>query len=369
MLKLSDSETVGLLVIGGSLDGKDRQQIDELEFHDLKANGQVQLRSNDILKKLHGARARFASFLYINFVHFHGDKNAFAGNTFEGGVELTDCVIDRHLSFSYSTFLGVFTFQKNRIDQADLYFTGCHIRENFWFGQHHQAESTAFSGKLSLLAATVSANSIVGIFRLNESAQLAGELLLKDMLIKGLLDIRYVNVRNLQMQGAVVPGNVQEDGSVTGAVKDRGTARLLKNEAKKINNQIGGLSYYRKEVQAHARELRWRNWEDRLLLLLNQISNNYGTSWSRGVLFTLLSGLLCFTAFWLCAENSLVSQQPANFWATYINFIWLPSGLQGLLDTTGRLHGGIAGVCFFLLGKVLIAYGIYQTIAAFRKYL
>jgi len=56
-------------------------------------------------------------------------------------------------------------------------------------------------------------------------------------------------------------------------------------------------------------------------------------------------------------------------WSGFLQYIWLPNGLDGLINLNHLINGGWVGALFFLAGKVLVAYGVYQTIAAFRKYL
>jgi hypothetical protein len=368
-LDLSDSQISGSLVVAGSIDGTEKQEIDEFQFHDFAVKGQFQLRSNIIFQRLNGARAKFSSSVFINFVELHGDKNSFNANKFDQVVEMTDCHIEKHISFSYSTFQANFNVQKNTFERADLYFTGCHFHSNVFIGQHHLIDGIHFEGKLGFLNATIGPDSIVGIFGFNNARHQRGEFIFNNALIKGLLDIRNVFAKEVTFDGTVVPGNVQENGSIASAVYDRSTARLLKNEARKINNQIAGLTYYKKEVQAHARSLSWRQMDDRLMLWLNKLSNNYGTSWSRGVVFTLLSSVIFYSAFYVCWFSFNALGKSDLYWTGLINYFWLPSGLEGLIDNHNNIHGGWLGAIFFILGKVLIAYGIYQTVSAFRKYL
>jgi hypothetical protein len=120
------------------------------------------------------------------------------------------------------------------------------------------------------------------------------------------------------------------------------------------------------------------NISDRLILFLNKQSNNYGQDWTRGVVFTLSTGLMFYVGFVLCRDGVALSfNTPYNFilndnsfWAGFINYIWLPNGFNNLIGDNGKsISSGFIGTLSFLIGKVLIAYGIYQTIAAFRKFI
>ncbi len=63
------------------------------------------------------------------------------------------------------------------------------------------------------------------------------------------------------------------------------------------------------------------------------------------------------------------------FGGNFIKYIWLFNGIDDLIqflklpshtlsDSLIRLLGSIC----YIIGKVLVAYGIFQTISAFRKY-
>ncbi|MBP4137256.1 hypothetical protein [Flavobacterium geliluteum] len=100
---------------------------------------------------------------------------------------------------------------------------------------------------------------------------------------------------------------------------------------------------------------------DSILLFLNLLSNNNGRSWFQGIIFTLLVGLLFFT-FYLktiginfgmddCYQDYILfmTSFPKLSLASYYNDSWETQFI-------------------IWLSRIFISYGIYQTIAAFRKY-
>ena len=75
-----------------------------------------------------------------------------------------------------------------------------------------------------------------------------------------------------------------------------------------------------------------------------------------------------FGFFWKDDWNFLWNDK--QFWSGFINFFWLPTGFNELVSQKSKdVNGGEWGALFFILGKIIIAYGIYQTVAAFRKYI
>ena len=73
-----------------------------------------------------------------------------------------------------------------------------------------------------------------------------------------------------------------------------------------------------------------------------------------------------FGFFWEDGRNFLYND--ASFWAGVANFFWLPAGFNEL-TRNGQVQGRIFCRVFICHGKDPDRYGIYQTAAAFRKYI
>ncbi|MGN6178811.1 MAG: hypothetical protein ACTHNW_06500, partial [Mucilaginibacter sp.] len=226
-----------------------------------------------------------------------------------------------------------------------------------------------FEGQLSFKGAIFESGSILRIFRINANSPGKGIIDFRNALVKGLIDIRQVALEKISFEGAVVTGNIQDNGSISSAIEDVASARLLKHESRKINNHLSALRYYQLEMHLYAKTLNWKR-GDWYILGLNRLSNQFGLSWTRAVVFTLSSALLCYTLF-TCFAHGLYQVTVDQYFAGLINYFWLPMGFNELVDPQHPVHvtGGFAGALFFILGKILIAYGIYQTIAAFRKHI
>mgnify|MGYP001396096755 CR=1 FL=1 len=149
--------------------------------------------------------------------------------------------------------------------------------------------------------------------------------------------------------------------------------RQLKYCAEDNKDKIQALIFKAYEIDAYQHTLSWKkDFPDLLMLWLNKISNNHGLSWNRGLLFTILCGLLFYLIFYVCYDDLSYRMY---FWGNFIKYIWLFNGIDDLIqflklpshtlgDSLIRLLGSIC----YIIGKILVAYGIFQTISAFRKY-
>ncbi|MBO6881443.1 hypothetical protein, partial [Winogradskyella sp.] len=102
---------------------------------------------------------------------------------------------------------------------------------------------------------------------------------------------------------------------------------------------------------------------DKILLFLNLISNNHGRSWFRGVLFTLLVALLCFYGYMSVLK---VDYTITYFFKNYIIFISSFPKLE--IDSYSNIPKTWDLSFIIWISRMFISYGIYQTVAAFRKY-
>lgn len=135
----------------------------------------------------------------------------------------------------------------------------------------------------------------------------------------------------------------------------------LKKASANKGDTDASIKYQALEYKYLKREKRFLSF-DKVLLSLNQISNNFGQSWSRGVFFTLFTGLLFFKIYTLVNglnyENNL-------FWSNYIIYIssFPKLELENVPDTINWQSSLVVW-----LSRIFISYGIFQTISAFRKY-
>ena len=105
----------------------------------------------------------------------------------------------------------------------------------------------------------------------------------------------------------------------------------------------------------------------KLSLFLNKVSNNYGLSWARGVAFTFIVGLLFFHLVVIFTQEYKLS---FNLCLTGPFFKFLNPlrhfEVTDIFSSKATVSG--AGYVSHFFGRIMISYGYYQTIQAFRKY-
>ena len=83
----------------------------------------------------------------------------------------------------------------------------------------------------------------------------------------------------------------------------RETYRIIKDNSYKQNNKIEALEFSKREMLVYERELKSvssKSNNDKLLLLANKVSNNFGTNWLRGILFTASTGIITYLLMLCC---------------------------------------------------------------------
>lgn len=149
---------------------------------------------------------------------------------------------------------------------------------------------------------------------------------------------------------------------------NREVARTLKNEAYKRNNNILGTEYKVLEMDEYRKEVaNFKTLGTYFLLSLNKWSNNYGISWVRGIFFILICWVIFFSLFVQFRDGfggHFIWNDPAYI-KEAISYLWLLDGINEISKC--EIVNWPMAVCF-VLGKILIAYGIYQTISAFRRF-
>ena len=102
---------------------------------------------------------------------------------------------------------------------------------------------------------------------------------------------------------------------------------------------------------------------DKLLLILNKISNNHGKSWIRGIFFTIVISYVFYNIYMILMDVKFDLDDNLKDFVVFIS-----SFPKLSLDKYSEFNNIWNVSLIIWLSRIFISYGIYQTIAAFRKY-
>lgn len=145
--------------------------------------------------------------------------------------------------------------------------------------------------------------------------------------------------------------------------------RLGYGQLKKVFENRGDIiaskKYYSLEMNVLYHNNNWfMDFNEKLLLWLNKVSNNYSSNWLRGILFTLVVTHVFFGAY--AASMGYYIQFSSSGYQNYYKIFKFFSIVSDFELLSG--YPNIWSYIWCLVGRIFIAFGIYQTIAAFRKH-
>lgn len=147
--------------------------------------------------------------------------------------------------------------------------------------------------------------------------------------------------------------------------KSRENLKSVYNQLKQIAKRKGDIHTAYKYQSLEYKQLLFskRFGFDSILLFLNWISNGNGKSWSRGILFTLT---IAFFFYWSYLSVLGRTLNANDWWKEYVLFI--SSFPKLTLEKYAYANSEWLVSLIIWLARIFISYGIYQTVAAFRKY-
>lgn len=215
---------------------------------------------------------------------------------------------------------------------------------------------------------------ILGVFSIKDSY--ISEMQMRDSSIIGSVVLKS-QIENIDLTNSAPSGRIVTNSNYCINPKNRETANILRHEKEKEGDIILALQYREMEMKLYNEDLsnlpikkRVKKIEEYIIVKLNFLSNNYGQSWVRGVIFTgvaavvstvilqFIIGKISFTGTF--SDFILIK---STFWKEALLFLWLPSTSLESIYNHGLLY-----LIIYILGKILIAYGIIQTVLSFRKY-
>ena len=288
----------------------------------------------------------------------------YLGDSKINGMHIDNVTLDNTLFFNTCSLDGIITTVKeedapnNRI--KEVVFHSCEVK-----GQYHIE------------------NSDIGYFTFNFSnVGESGRLRLSQCMIQqfvagcssvfGQMDLTKNAISEICLEGTCIQGYLNFQSNKVKEYTDRQTLCLLKNESIKVNDEVSAQQLYAKEMQHLLSDKSVSLW-DKASLWLNKTFSKYGESWARAIMVTILLSLV-FTLLMLG-----LGSEKYKFDVTG-EFIGVGAFVTVLLDsinvfsiplfsdTIKEYDLNVFGQILYYVIKVIVAYGSYQFVVAFRKY-
>lgn len=156
--------------------------------------------------------------------------------------------------------------------------------------------------------------------------------------------------------------------------------RIANSQLKKLHEQQGDMvaanEYFANEMNAYYESLCWRrNFWEKSPLFLNKYSSNHGQSWSIGLLTTIAISTFFYVAFVVSIGYQTADPREPEAMKSFFKLAsYFPDFINPLhkLDTFDELQTKptFSPATRFIdaIGRIVMAYFVYQLIQAFRKH-
>lgn len=190
--------------------------------------------------------------------------------------------------------------------------------------------------------------------------------------IEGRMDFRGGTVSTLDLEESHIPGYFDFVGNEVKQYKNRETLRLLKNEALKVNDEVAAIHLYALEMQMLLDDKGVSFW-DKLSLRFNKLFSNFGENWLKALGTTLLFSVV-LTLFMLGFGSGKFGLDYAGEFIGVGAFVTIlldsinVFSIPLFSDTVKAYDLNVLGQILYFLIKVVVAYGTYLFVVAFRKH-
>ncbi len=330
------------------------------------------------------AGKKFSRIQFKNW-KFNGDVN-FSGSIFEKGISFENVIFEKNVDFTDTHFQGKTRFYRAKFKgQTTFYNTKFDDLADFW--------RTEFLNKVIFYKCDFSGTTVFPITKFHENvlftySTIPEIMFFRDTTFKKGFDLSLavisgqIGLFNLNLSNyddipdtedeEIYENYVATEGIIT-RKNQRETYRIIKNQLKSQNNNIDALHYYALESEVYYKQLKnqWYNKLDNWSVFgLNRLSNKYGQSWVRAVIFTLLVALTFFyftivntTAYDVGINSTTITVISANT-KSFFEFL-LPTHSVNFIENK---EPDSLSYFFDFLGRIFISYGIYQIVQAFRRF-
>ena len=288
----------------------------------------------------------------------------YIGDSKINGMHVDKVMLDSTLCFSSCVLDGIITSVKGeegpRNTIREVEFHGCELK-----GQYHIENSDI--EKFSFSFSNVSESG-----RLRLSQCMVVELVAGCSTVSGQMDVTENIISEVCLEGTCIQGLLNFQGNTIKKYSDRQTLCLLKNEARKVNDDVAATQLYAKEMRLLLADKSISLW-DKISLWFSRLFSGFGENWIQALLVTFVLSVVLTLAMLGLGSTKYGFDLTGEF-------IGIKSFISILLDSlnvfsiplfrdTIEEYGlNIWGQILYFVIKLVVAYGSYQFVVAFRKY-
>jgi len=268
-----------------------------------------------------------------NFERLSVKEGAFFNANFDTSY-FNNSFFGRNTTFNDCEFSSTVSFKNCRV-KNEMNFQVCNFKKHVFFSnaefQYFSISDTTFEARVSFLGMEVE-NINTHLVNFNRIAHF-DEIKIKDILSC-----------------------------------NRKTLRTIKQELYKTDNKIDYNRFRAYELAAYYRELNFKkNFVDKSVLGLTILFTGYNYNWFRAFIVTVLTGMLFYSILYFFEFYvALNLNNDDGFSSGAFRFFLVTDFFSPFLDRK-YLNNGYSWT-IFVLGKIFIAFGIYEMIQAFRKF-
>lgn len=287
----------------------------------------------------------------------------YMGDSKINGMHVDKVMLDSTLCFNSCVLDGVITSVKeenarNKIKEVE--FHGCELK-----GQYHieNSDIEKFSFNFS---------------NVDESGRLRlSQCKIKDFVagcstVSGQMDVTENEISEICLEGTCIQGFLNFQGNSINKYSDRQTLCLLKNEARKVNDDVAATLLYAKEMRLLLADKSISK-IDKVSLWLSRLFSGFGENWIQAFLVTFgLSVVLTSAMLGLGSTKYGFDLTGEFIGLKYFISILLDSinvfSIPLFRDTIEEYGLNVWGQILYFVIKIVVAYGSYQFVLAFRKH-
>lgn len=244
------------------------------------------------------------------------------------------------------------------INLGNIYFKNIDFY-SLYFNEFHNKGNISITNLNSGVHLTIQDSIVGNLNLLNEDLNVFEEIVISNSNLKGMVLSIYPNKIHSFSSNPKVGYGLKDK------TKNNQNLKNIYNQLKQVAKSNGDIDHMNKYKSLELKKLikTKRISFDSILLLLNWISNNNGQSWIRGVLFTLIIAFLFFVLYLKSLGLNL------DLGAQIKDYVLFVSSFPKLqLEKFSELNKLWNVSLIIWIARIFISYGIYQTVAAFRKY-